>query len=197
MVAITERKRVEQALEAERALLARRVEERTADLSVANAELARAARLKDEFLASMSHELRTPLNSILGRSQALQEQIYGPLTPKQVEVVRGVEESGRHLLALINDILDVSKIEAGQLDLQEEPIDVDILCRMCVRMVAQTALQKRISVTSTLDSLVETIVADERRLKQSLSICSPTQLSSYQRVARLAWKCSVISSSRA
>jgi signal transduction histidine kinase/DNA-binding response OmpR family regulator len=165
---LAERKAAEQALEAERALLARRVAERTADLSLANAELARSARLKDEFLASMSHELRTPLNSILGRSQALQEQIYGPLVPKQVEVLQGVEESGRHLLSLINDILDLSKIEAGKLDMEVEPINVDLLCRLSVRMVAQTALQKRISLTSTADSMVDTIEADERRLKQIL-----------------------------
>ena len=80
---ITERKRAEEALEQERANLARRVAERTAELSVANAELTRTARLKDEFLANMSHELRTPLNAILGLSEALQEQVYGPLTERQ------------------------------------------------------------------------------------------------------------------
>ncbi len=165
---LAERERAEQALNAERALLARRVAERTADLSVANAELARAARLKDEFLANMSHELRTPLNSILGRSQALQEEIYGPLTPKQAEALQGVEESGRHLLALINDILDLSKIEAGKLDLQSEPLDVDQLCRTSMRMVTQAAQHKRISLSITVDSQVETIMADERHMKQML-----------------------------
>ena len=165
---LAERQRAEQALVAERAMLARRVEERTADLSLANAELARAARLKDEFLASMSHELRTPLNSVLGRSQALQEEIYGPITPKQLDALRGIEESGRHLLALINDILDLSKIEANRLDLEIAPVAVPLLGRMCVRMVAQTALQKQIGLTTTTDSLVDTIEADERRLKQIL-----------------------------
>ncbi len=162
------RGQAEQALEAERAELARRVAERTADLSVANAELARAARLKDEFLASMSHELRTPLNSILGRAEALQEQIYGSLTPKQIEMLRGVEESGRHLLALINDILDLSKIEADKLELQIEPIMVDPLCRASLRMVTQTALQRRVGITTAIDPQVEFIGADERRLKQIL-----------------------------
>jgi signal transduction histidine kinase len=112
---VTRRKLVEQALAHERNTLTRRVEERTSDLSEANAQLARAARLKDEFLASMSHELRTPLNTILGLSEALQEQVYGPLSEKQLRALHSIEESGRHLLALINDILDVSKIEAGQL----------------------------------------------------------------------------------
>src|SRR6266536_2540856 len=97
----------------ERALLARRVEERTADLSAANAALARAARLKDEFLASMSHELRTPLNAVLGLSEALQEEIYGPLTEQQRRSLHSIEESGRHLLELINDILDLAKVGSG------------------------------------------------------------------------------------
>src|SRR5207247_7220087 len=111
---ITERKCAQDALAEERALLARRVEERTADLSAANAELSRAARLKDEFLASMSHELRTPLNAVLGLSEALQELVYGPLTEHQARSLRTIEESGQHLLALINDLLDLSKIEAGK-----------------------------------------------------------------------------------
>jgi PAS domain S-box-containing protein len=79
MFDITERKQAEEALETERSLLAQRVAERTADLSLANTQLVRAARLKDAFLASMSHELRTPLSAILGLSEALQEQLYGPL----------------------------------------------------------------------------------------------------------------------
>src|SRR5262249_12509337 len=114
MVDITRRKQAEATLEQERAMLAQRVEERTADLSAANAELARAARLKDEFLASMSHELRTPLHAILGMSEALQEGVYGSLNDKQIRSLRSIEESGRHLLALINDILDLSKIQAGK-----------------------------------------------------------------------------------
>ncbi|NTV64129.1 MAG: PAS domain S-box protein, partial [Oscillochloris sp.] len=155
-------------LQEERALLARRVAERTADLSLVNAELARANRLKDEFLASMSHELRTPLNAILGRAEALQEAIYGPVTPEQVTALQGIDESSRHLLALINDILDLSKIEAGRLELETTPLQVDLLCSLCLRMVMQTALSKQLSLSSMYDTQVQTLVADERRLKQIL-----------------------------
>src|SRR2546430_11779955 len=87
-----ERKQAEAALREERAFLARRVEERTAELRMANAQLERASRLKDEFLASMSHELRTPLNAILGLSEALQEEIYGQLNEKQLKTLNTIEE---------------------------------------------------------------------------------------------------------
>ncbi|NTW97760.1 MAG: response regulator, partial [Oscillochloris sp.] len=153
---------------AERAQLARRVEERTADLIAANAELARASRLKDEFLANMSHELRTPLNTILGRAEILREQIYGPMTDQQQHAVSSIDESGRHLLALINDILDLSKIEAGKLDLQIGMVDVPALCQASVRMVAQAALAKRINLSTTFDMAIDHVQADERRLKQIL-----------------------------
>ena len=160
--------RLVQQLADERARLAQRVDERTADLRQANAELARAVRLKDEFLANMSHELRTPLNAILGRSQALQEEIYGPLTPPQVEALHGVEQSGQHLLSLINDILDVARIESGHLTLEWEEVVVSDLCRASVQMLAQVALKKHIRLTSTVDSAVSVLLADVRRLKQIL-----------------------------
>ncbi|NTU81709.1 MAG: PAS domain S-box protein, partial [Chloroflexales bacterium] len=165
---LTERTHAEQALAAERELLARRVAERTADLSLANAELARAARLKDEFLASMSHELRTPLTGILGRAEALQEAIYGPVTAEQVAALHSIGESGQHLLELINDILDLSKIESGRLSLEYATLEVDLLGTMSIRMVAQIAQVKRIALTSRFDGLVQRLVADERRLKQIL-----------------------------
>ncbi len=165
---LAERQRAERDLVAERALLARLVAERTADLSLANAELSRAARLKDEFLANMSHELRTPLNAILGRAEALQEAIYGPVTTEQVAALHGIAESGQHLLTLINDILDLSKIEAGRLTLERAPLDVDILGTMALRMVAQTAITKRLTLTSSFDGQVQLLEADERRLKQIL-----------------------------
>jgi PAS domain S-box-containing protein len=165
---LEERMRAEEALRKERASLARRVAERTAELSAANAELARAARLKDEFLASMSHELRTPLNAVLGLSEALQEQVYGSLTEGQARSLQRIEESGRHLLELINDILDISKIEAGKLELEVHPTSVDSVCEASLRLIRQMAQEKRLRVVTAFDSQVNTIQADERRLKQIL-----------------------------
>jgi PAS domain S-box-containing protein len=165
---ITQLKQVEQALVEERALLARRVEERTADLSSANADLARAARLKDEFLASMSHELRTPLNAILGLSEALQEEVYGSLNDQQAKTLRNIEESGRHLLDLINDILDLAKIGAGKLELQFDLVSVDAVCQGSLRMIRQSAQKKRITVETTIGAGVTHLCADGRRLKQIL-----------------------------
>ena len=165
---IDSRAQVEQALEAERALLARRVEERTADLSAANAELARAARLKDEFLASISHELRTPLNAVLGISEALQEEVYGPLNEKQSGSLRSIEESGRHLLSLINDILDLSKVEAGKLELEIRPFSLESVCQASLRLIRQNAHKKELTVHAEFDEQVTTIYADERRVKQVL-----------------------------
>jgi signal transduction histidine kinase len=100
------------------------VAERTAELNATNVELARAARLKDEFLAAMSHELRTPLSAVLGMTEALREEVFGTLNDRQIGALRTIEESGRHLLTLINDILDLSKIEAGKVEL--EPASVYI-----------------------------------------------------------------------
>lgn len=163
-----ERRQAQRALEQEKALLAQRVEERTAELSAANAELARATRLKDEFLANMSHELRTPLNAILGMSEVLRENIYGPLNQDQLNALGHIEEGGRHLLELINDILDLSKIEAGKLELAIATVYVGDVCQASLRFIKQIAQKKRIKVVSTLDQSVSTIQADERRLKQIL-----------------------------
>ena len=165
---ITERKRIENALEQERALLARRVEERTADLSAANAELARAARLKDEFLASMSHELRTPLNTVLGISESLREEIYGSLNDRQERSLQMIEESGRHLLELINDVLDLAKIGAGKLELEIAPVAVTAICQASLRLVKQSAQKKQIALESSIDPTLTSISADARRLKQML-----------------------------
>jgi PAS domain S-box-containing protein len=168
MLDITERVQALQSLQEERANLAERVEERTAELRAANADLARAARLKDEFLAAMSHELRTPLNAILGLSEALLEGVYGPQTEKQARSLRSIAESGRHLLDLINDILDVAKIEAGKLELQVGVVPVASVCESSMGLVKQTAMKKQIKTSVTLSDSVTQIEADARRLKQIL-----------------------------
>jgi PAS domain S-box-containing protein len=154
---ITSRKQIENDLR-----------QRTTELILANEELAYASRLKDEFLANMSHELRTPLTAILGRSESLQEQIHGPLNEQQLKALRSIEESGRHLLVLINDILDLAKIEAGQIMLNVSSVHVASLCETSQRMIAQMASKKQISVALHIDSAVTTIEADERRLRQIL-----------------------------
>ncbi|NNJ09003.1 PAS domain S-box protein [Chloroflexales bacterium ZM16-3] len=165
---ITDRKQTEAAIQAERALLAERVAERTAELRQVNTDLARATQLKDEFLANMSHELRTPLTAILGRTELMQEMVYGSITPKQADSLRGIEASGRHLLSLINDILDLSKIEAGKIEIEPLMIQVEPLCHSSLQMVMESARAKEISVRTTYDSMVSLIHADERRIKQIL-----------------------------
>ncbi len=165
---IDERQRAEEALKEERALLAQRVEERTLELSQANVELVRASRLKDEFLAGMSHELRTPLNAILGSAEILQMEVFGPLSEKQLKFSKTIEESGGHLLSLINDILDLSKVEAGKVELEIRPVSVDSICQASMRLVKQQAHKKELQLSYNLDDSVRMISADERRLKQIL-----------------------------
>ncbi|MCP4698910.1 MAG: response regulator [Gammaproteobacteria bacterium] len=158
----------------ERALLTRRVEEHTAELSEANAELARAARLKDEFLANMSHELRTPLNNILGLSEALQARVYGTLNQQQAQSLQSIETSGLHLLTLINDILDISKIEAGKLDLDIQEVSIRQLCQTSLIFVKQQAIKGGLQIVTDFDGAADMsqaagmIQADPRRLKQVL-----------------------------
>jgi signal transduction histidine kinase/ActR/RegA family two-component response regulator len=158
----------EERLCEERASLAQKVKERTAELQVVNAELTRAARMKDEFLANMSHELRTPLNTVLGMAEALQEEVYGPLNNRQLRSLRMIEDGGRHLLALINDILDLSKIEAGKMELEIGKVYVESVCRASLQFIKQAALKKRLKISSMFASNVTTIQVDERRLKQIL-----------------------------
>ncbi len=131
-------------------------------------ELAKAARLKDEFLTSVSHELRTPLNAILGQSEALQEQVYGPLNEKQLDSLRNIEESGHHLLSLINDILDIAKIGAGEFKFEMGPVSIEAVCQASLRLVQRQAYQKQIKVHSAFDGAVTLLETDERRLKQIL-----------------------------
>ncbi|MBN1260865.1 MAG: response regulator [Anaerolineae bacterium] len=162
------RRQAEAALKAERASLARRVEERTTALQTANAQLAQALRAKDEFLANMSHELRTPLTTILALAEMMQHHIYGPLDERQDKAMRHIEESGRHLLALITQILDLSKIEAGKLALDLEEVDVEATCQASLRLIEQMAKGKQLHIRYDRDEQVTTFQADALRLKQIL-----------------------------
>jgi signal transduction histidine kinase/ActR/RegA family two-component response regulator len=162
------RQQAELALEEERALLAQRIAERTAELRAANAELVYAARAKDEFLATMNHELRTPLHAILLLAESLQLEVYGPLSERQLRPVNGILESGRHLLSLINDILDVAKIEAGKLRMAISPCMVGDVCHASERLIVEMAHKKGLTLTVDIDPAVKMIEADETRLKQML-----------------------------
>jgi PAS domain S-box-containing protein len=165
---LAERLRIEEELRRSEEQLVLRVEERTAELSAANTELSRVARLKDEFLASMSHELRTPLSGIMGLSEALKEEIYGPLNERQRRSVDVVIESSRHLLTLINDILDISKIGAGKFELVYEWFMIESVIRSSLDLIRTAAQKKHIEINFRKDVHVSKIYADERRLKQIL-----------------------------
>ncbi len=164
----TERKLAEAEIRQLNTDLEQRVTARTEELRAVNEALSRASRSKDEFLASMSHELRTPLTGILAFSQSLQKQIYGPVSDRQLRALRSIEDSGKHLLELINDILDLSKVEAGKLRLDPEVILADEVCQAALRLVRQVAHDKRQEIAYHLSPLDLRLVADNRRLKQML-----------------------------
>ncbi len=126
------------------------------------------SRAKSEFLATMSHELRTPLNAIMGLSQLLQQEMVGSLNEKQKEYISCIYSSGEHLLAVINDILDLSKIEAGKEELSVLPLSVPELCNAVLSTVRDRAIEKGLHLTSDIDSKADVCVADARRIKQML-----------------------------
>ena len=158
---VIERKRAEELISQYTTELELRVEERTAELVLAN-------RAKDEFLANMSHELRTPLSGILGYSELLLEGVRGPVNEKQEEALQTIHSSGAHLLGLISDILDISKIEAGKLELHPENIIVNEICQSSLIFINQLANKKSITVEYSSPPAAATIFADPMRLKQIL-----------------------------
>ncbi len=167
---VSDRKAAEEQIQ----ILNQSLEQRTRDLAVTNSELEirnreveKANRLKSNFLATMSHELRTPLNSILGFSDLLAEQTAGSLTPKQGRFVEHIKGSSRHLLALINDILDLSKIEAGRLELKYEIFDMNIAADEVLSNIRPLATMKRIRLETEFGSEL-TICADRTQVKQIL-----------------------------
>ncbi|GBO52826.1 circadian input kinase A [Pseudanabaena sp. lw0831] len=137
-------------------------------LTETNQQLVRATRLKDEFLANMSHELRTPLNSILGMNEALQDEIFGSIKEGQLKALQIIENSSRHLLTLINDILDVAKIESGQITLELTATEIDSLCKSSMAFIKQQALTKRIQLIPRIPKYLPEIMIDETRIRQVL-----------------------------
>lgn len=121
---------------------------------------------KSEFLASMSHELRTPLNSIIGFSDMLQEQVYGELNEKQLRAVGNISESGRHLLSLINNILDISKVEAGKMELNYKNFDLATRLNTIRNLLSPIADRKNIKIEIDLDRKLTSVCADEDKLVQ-------------------------------
>lgn len=139
-----------------------------AELAAKNIELERANRLKSEFLANMSHELRTPLTSILGFSSLLNQQIFGKLNDKQLLYSHQIHQSGQHLLNLINDVLDLSKVEAGQMTLDINPISVVDLCEETLAFVSAQVQARKLNVHRTIEPDLNLLMADELRVRQML-----------------------------
>jgi len=153
--------------------LEQKVEERTRELATALAELDEksreleaTSRHKSEFLANMSHELRTPLNAILGFSQVLRERLFGDVNEKQAEYLDDILTSANHLLALINDILDLSKVEAGQIELVVAPFSLTEALERGVVMVRERATQDGVQVALAASPGVDRVTGDERRIRQ-------------------------------
>jgi signal transduction histidine kinase len=141
---------------------------RTAELVVTKRQLEATNRHKSDFLAHMSHELRTPLNSIIGFSEVLREKMFGPLNEKQDDYLKDIHDSGRHLLSLINDILDLSKIEAGKMELQLSTFDLPSAIGNAITLVRERAMRHGVALGTDIDSRLGAFDADERKLKQIL-----------------------------
>jgi signal transduction histidine kinase len=131
-------------------------------------QLEAASRHKSEFLANMSHELRTPLNAIIGFSEVLAQGMFGDINEKQTEYLQDILESGRHLLSLINDILDLSKIEAGRMELEPADFDLPSAIENALVLVRERAIRRGIRLGSTIDQRLGMISGDERKVKQVL-----------------------------
>ena len=149
------------ALAIQNARLFREIEQKSRELET-------ASRHKSEFLANMSHELRTPLNAVIGFSEVLEERLFGPINDKQAEYIRDILESGRHLLSLINDILDLSKIEAGRMELEATDFDLPGTIENALILVRERAGRDGIDLVHEVDPRLGSIHADQRKVKQVL-----------------------------
>jgi len=136
------------------------------ELEAANHELAAASQHKSEFLANMSHELRTPLNAIIGFSEVLSEKMFGELNEKQEEYSKDIHASGQHLLSLINDILDLSKIEAGRMELELTEFDLPTAIENALMLIRERAGRRSIALHTNIDNRLGQIQADERKVRQ-------------------------------
>ena len=172
---ITSRKEMEAKLRDYSENLELLVSRRTAELEAANRELELrgveaegANRAKSAFLSTMSHELRTPLHAILGLSEILREGVMGGLAPEQRKALATIEESGRHLLAIINDILDLTQIESERLELQPQEIDIADLCAAALKQIRNAAEAGKVSLGSRMVDAPLTLYSDPRRLRQIL-----------------------------
>jgi PAS domain S-box-containing protein len=164
---ITERKLTENRFRAAQEQYTKKLAETNRELELRSREIERADRLKSEFLASMSHELRTPLHTIIGFSELLGEELEGPLNEKQKRFIQHIHKDSMHLLQLINDILDLSKIEAGRLELRPEPFDVATVVTESLASIRTLADAKMLSLETVLD-VPAALEADRLRVKQVL-----------------------------
>jgi len=167
-VDITDLKQIEDALKKSQAGLEIKVEARTRELKLAVLKAQEADQLKSAFLASMSHELRTPLNSIIGFTGILLQGIVGPLNDEQQKQLGMVQSSARHLLSLINEVLDLSKIEAGQLEVARETFRVKDAVEKVIQTVSPLADKKRLDLMAEIAPEVDEITSDRKRLEQIL-----------------------------
>ncbi len=165
---ISEKKATQEAMLELNHSLEQKVVERTQQLQVAWQRAEAADRVKSSFLANMSHELRTPLNSILGFTGILLQQLAGPLTEEQRKQLEMVRKSSRHLVALINDVLDLSKIEADQLEVARESFHLDVLLEHTLKVVAPLAEQKQLTLSWDIAPEIDRMVSDQRRVQQIL-----------------------------
>ncbi|MFA6001796.1 MAG: ATP-binding protein [Thermoleophilia bacterium] len=144
------------------------LQSREQELQLTNRQLETANRLKSQFLATMSHELRTPLNSIIGFSELLEDETYGGLNPKQMKYIGNIVVSSRHLLQLINDILDLAKVESGTIEIHPESLSLHEAMSIIKSVVEPLATKKSINMTINMDEHVDTVAADPARFKQIL-----------------------------